>query len=50
MFKNVAVKPGQTYLLYVLAGHVLRAGSVGRRYGELPYSQELQLIRAQVGA
>ncbi len=49
-FQNVSVKPNQTYLLYVRAGLVLRAGSTGRRFGELSYSQEVQLIREQIGA
>jgi len=49
-FQDVSVKPDQIYLLYVMSGLVLRAGSTGRRFGELPYAQEVKFIHAQLGA
>jgi len=49
-FQDVSVKPDQLYLLYVRSGLLLRAGSTGHRYGELPYAQEVKVIRAQLGA
>lgn len=50
MFRNVRIEPGETYLLYVADGVILRAGDVSRARGDnaLSYREERHLVRRQV--
>ena len=48
-FQDVHITPGQSYILYVHAGQILRAGATVARYGGLSYYKELQLIRERIG-
>ena len=49
-FFNVNIQPGQSYILYVKAGRVLRAGAKERGIGVVSFTQELRLVRQQLGS
>ncbi|WP_182336172.1 hypothetical protein [Stenotrophomonas acidaminiphila] len=49
-FGNVALRPGEHYLLYLAGGSVLRAGNLRRGSRELTLGQELARVRGSMVA